>query len=102
MRTLAVGLDQVLEVLGGYGEDGCLAWLEAIGGRGGTGVVELVEGELTAEEALAYAAVLLELGRSVEAAEVVAAAVLAVTGHDPLEVEVPLAPAGWGAVSAHA
>lgn len=53
------------------GEELCLHLIRTYGGRGGT--VELVEGEATSLDALTYARVLLELGRPVEAEEVLRA-----------------------------
>lgn len=53
------------------GEELCLGLIRTYGGRGGT--VELIEGEASSLDALAYARVLLELGRPVEAEEVLLA-----------------------------
>lgn len=62
----------VLEVLE-VGEEMCLGLIRASGGRGG--VVELVEGTISSLDALAYARVLIELGRQLEAEEVVRAVI---------------------------
>lgn len=51
----------------------CAALLRQAGGR--LGAVELIEGETSSEEALAYARALLELGRADEAWEVFGAVV---------------------------
>lgn len=67
----------VLEVLEGR-EERALALIRAVAPSGASGgLVELMEGPTTGLDALAYARVLLELGRRVEAEEVVLAVIRA-------------------------
>ena len=65
-------LDTVVERLWDD-EEAALAWIRVLGR--GPGTVRLVEGELDTLEALAYARMLLEMGRSDEAVEVLAAVI---------------------------
>jgi hypothetical protein len=63
-----------LSVLEANDEEACLSFIRA-GSSGGPGRVKLIEGELTAIEALQYARVLLELDREAEAREIVDAVI---------------------------
>jgi hypothetical protein len=64
-------VDAAFEVLQAEGDEACLALVRAHGGA--RGMVELVEGPLPADEAVAFAHGLAELGREIEAREILAA-----------------------------
>jgi hypothetical protein len=79
MQTYASYFGAVIDVLC-QGDEA--AAMQLVGSTGS--LVRLVEDDLTVAEALSYAAVLIELGRDVEAEEVVAAIVGTRLAHTPL------------------
>lgn len=68
-------LDLVFDVMEADGDEACLALVRA--GAGTPGVVQLIEGALAPDEAVALAHGLAELGRQQEARDVLAAVIAA-------------------------
>ena len=94
-------LDLVFDVMEADGDEACLALVRA--GAGVPGLVELIEGAFAADEAVALAHGLAELGRHQEARDVLAAVIAAVPrsgpvhtvrGLGPLQVVCGLGPQG--------
>lgn len=81
MRHVQSWFTMVVEVLES-GEEAALGLIRAAAprARGGAGVVELIEGPTSSLDALAYAQVLIELGRRWEAEEIVRAVICAEHG----------------------
>ena len=88
MTREAVAL--AFETLLADGDEACLAWLRA---RGVAGPVELVEGSLDADDAVALAHGLAELGRTAEALEVLQA--FRVNGRAAMGSQGPQRAPGW-------